>query len=1547
MSVRWSERPPLGRRSGGPGAPDASGRVAEPGAPDCPALGMSRRPGPQPVATDLVALVEGLLSAAGHGWTVHRGDTWCTAAPLERQPRAAGWKLHVSATPRTAAAVLTAIVPCLAAHRVAFKFAPDLAAVRALGSRECERAQAGKVVTVYPGDDRQFVALAEELDAVTHGLAGPRILSDRVYRTGSLVHHRYGAFDRPAELTADGVYRGVLVTPEGVTVADRREAHYTCPTWVTCPLPGPADEPAGPRAVLLGDRFTVRAALRHSTKGGVYLADDAVLGGTVVVKQARAHTEVDEAGRDARHALRREADMLLRLAPTGVVPRPLTTFAQDGDEFLVEEHLDRVPLGAWTAAHCRPGRGVPAYEAVAMARRLAELVAQVHERGVVLRDLSPTNVLVDAGGLPAVVDLELAAPVGARARRGGTPGYRAPEHDGPGPDPVAGVAEDLFALGCLFLLLALGCDPVLPADRPAGVAPVAPRLLAWLDAVARDHPAARALRPAIAALVVDDPRERAPVATVLPLLRPAEDPDAPSPARRAPDRARLVRDGLAHLLATMTPQRTDRLWSAGRGAAFDPAAVQHGAAGVLDTLTAALAGSADERRGELREAVATAAGWVRRRAAAEPRRLPGLHFGRSGTAWALHAAGAALGDPDLADAGVQMAAEIPLVHPANPDVAHGLAGAGLTALHLWSVTGADAMLDRARRCTDDLLAAAERSDGTVLWPVPSELDSELAGVRHHGFAHGTAGIGYFLLAAGAATGDGRATDLALAAADGLCDAALRDDGAAWWPAGPGGAERLVHWCNGSSGIGTFLLRAWRVGGRERHAELAAAAAVAVHRARWGSLPSACHGLAGNGEFLLDAAGLLGEPALREWAEDLAEAAALRHCRRDCRLLVADETGRDVVADAGTGLAGVLRFLLRLERGGARAWTVDEVIERPTPGAQTEQPEPFVPIARPPVRAGFRFSPSGRHGACLVGRGGRYAVEAWSFDPPRPRPVPAERPETRWTQPLPLDDGSLLVTRPIDARHHLTLVARDGTSRLLGVVDARGLRLLAGPATADGEPAEGEAGGGALGWALSTERDGSTRLWRIGADGPVEVGRVPGLVPSSAWLDPAGRSLAVGLLAEGRTRPVVIDTLDGSTRPLSDRPDDGVRPLLCAPATGLLVVGRGTDRIGWAGDHGRGPLALPDVLRSTDECRVWPLAVDPRGRHVLVQLDEPCRSHLAVYHPGADELVPVPVPAGVVGGSAHWGEDAMRFPFTGPASPPGLAELAPPTCGRFTLYPDRAGDDGADVPLAPVEHTVLAGPAGPIEAVVHGDRATAHAVLLALHGGPIGAWRLSYDPLLHELARAGLLVVAPNLRGGSGSGPRDEHTGRGAWGGPDLADLLALAHDLAEPTGAPLRLLGASYGAFLALLAAGIEPDLWSHVVAVAPFPSARRLYPEAGPSVRAMIERLDGLAPVEDGLGERDVTRFAPAVTARVLLAHGTADDVVPVSQARAVRDALRAAGSAAELRYLEYPGAGHGVLDDAAAPDLPRTVLAFLAAGPGPRTCRDRGETRPDGERG
>ncbi|MGH4009500.1 MAG: lanthionine synthetase LanC family protein [Pseudonocardiaceae bacterium] len=166
--------------------------------------------------------------------------------------------------------------------------------------------------------------------------------------------------------------------------------------------------------------------------------------------------------------------------------------------------------------------------------------------------------------------------------------------------------------------------------------------------------------------------------------------------------------------------------------------------------------------------------------------------------------------------------------------------------------------------------------------------------------------------------------LGLEAADTLCRVVVLDDGAAWWPAGPAEGNLLTYWCSGSSGIGSFLLRAWQVSREPQYAELAEQAALAVYRTRWLDLPSVCHGLAGNGEFLLDAAGILGKRRFAEQASELVAVAYLRHSLRSGRMVTCGENGRDVVADAGVGMSGMVQFLLRCRDGGARSWMVDEV-----------------------------------------------------------------------------------------------------------------------------------------------------------------------------------------------------------------------------------------------------------------------------------------------------------------------------------------------------------------------------------------------------------------------------------------------------------------------------------------------------------------------------------------------------------------------------------------------------------------------------------------------
>jgi len=78
----------------------------------------------------------------------------------------------------------------------------------------------------------------------------------------------------------------------------------------------------------------------------------------------------------------------------------------------------------------------------------------VHERGIVLGDLHPSNVLVQADGQIVLIDLEIASHVSEKLRPTlADPGFASP----PG---VMGFDIDLYALACLRLFNVLAANAV-------------------------------------------------------------------------------------------------------------------------------------------------------------------------------------------------------------------------------------------------------------------------------------------------------------------------------------------------------------------------------------------------------------------------------------------------------------------------------------------------------------------------------------------------------------------------------------------------------------------------------------------------------------------------------------------------------------------------------------------------------------------------------------------------------------------------------------------------------------------------------------------------------------------------------------------------------------------------------------------------------------------------------------------------------------------------------------------------------------------------------
>jgi tRNA A-37 threonylcarbamoyl transferase component Bud32 len=892
----------------------------------------------------LSKLAAEMLTSAGD-WSLRCQERWCLVSPAGHKLRRQGWKLHVSATPASAAEVLARTLPVLVSERCAAKFAADLDWVRWLNSPRCPRSMAGKFLTAYPDDDEHFRRVAGALDHATAGLVGPEILSDRRYRPASVVSFRYGGFVHHAVLDDDGGYRPVIVDPAGHLVEDRRDPWFAPPSWAVPVLADPPEVGArvvrGP--VLLAGRFAVHRAIRHSARGGVFLGTDRFSGAPVVVKQARAHMELDPSGRDCRDRLRHEAALLTVLAPGGLAPRLVAVVEEGEDLFLVREAVAGETLRWWLATRL-PGGGVTLVAGLALARALVWLFDTVHRTGLVLVDVSPNNIMVDSAGVLWLTDLDHAARQGERIHPVGTPGFIAPEHRAGGDGLPASAEADLFGLGGLLFLIATGTAPVLVPDEPPRRR-TADRLRGWLAAAGSDAPFASRLAGAVVGLMHERPDARWRPHRVMRVLesdgtagRPL--PRLPRPAELRRKVNQLIGDGLAELLARMAPGG-DRLWPASRfGARFDPCAVQHGAAGVLATLVHAAPWYADQDR--VRSGVELACRWIEERLLTEPRLLPGLYFGRSGTAWSLYEAAELLGDQRLAAAAVELALRVPVEWP-NRDVAHGAAGAGMMLLHLWRAAGDARLLPRLHACADGIVAAARDGDAGVAWPIPATLRSRLAGSTFHGYAHGTAGIAAFLLAAGTETGRAEYLRLAERAAETLVAATFREGAAAFWPPGPvdGAASGRADasWCKGAAGVGTFLLRMGQLGGGRRCLDLARAAGVAVYESRPRATTAHCHGLAGGGHLLLDLADMLGEESYRRWAWDLGQMMASRSARRAGRLLVPDETGQDTAADYGVGLAGAVDFLVRLRHGGPRPWTAEPHDARAAgAGAPAQRPQ---------------------------------------------------------------------------------------------------------------------------------------------------------------------------------------------------------------------------------------------------------------------------------------------------------------------------------------------------------------------------------------------------------------------------------------------------------------------------------------------------------------------------------------------------------------------------------------------------------------------------------
>ncbi len=765
---------------------------------------------------------------------------------------AQGWKLHVTASPWNAGAVLDSVISVVKDDPVAWKVLPSPLLVRSVNAGEAGVTQLGKFITLYPTTDEQAARLARVLDEAIDGPprpVGPLPPSDRAVRPGSPVSYRYGIFD---------AVQSDLIGPEGEALPDRRVGFHP-PPWSVDPIAAPPG------------------------LDGV----DIDTGTAVVVKVSGAGRAQAEDGRDGRDLGRHEASMLERLDDVPGVPA-LREVIDEGDVVaIVMEHVDGRSLDRVVARRAAED-GLPGpEELVALARALGRAVAGIHDRGIVIRDLAPSNVLVRDRSNVSIIDLELALALDDPDPFPsiGTRGFAAPQQVlGWGP----AIADDLWSFGALVRMLATGSNPSMAADPYEW----------WRVPLPSVRPDLAQLAPVLDRCQALDREDRpASVHEVLDALDRLDSTSSgqPSRARSAglPPRPAMRLDALAATLHDTVAS------SRGSESHLDPS-LYTGLAGGLLVL---LADAGDDPGGGARQLAAEMLPAVA--AASRSFEAPGagLLSGPTSVALVCAVAGARLDDPHLRELGVHLReGAATWGSERSDDVVSGTAGRLLADLWMDDLLGTD-LADPA--VVHDLL---DRRHEHTWWdrqgPAP-----------HLGYGHGVAGIADVLLRAHERWDVPEALAAALDARELLARTAVPclDGRGATWPSTPDGRRGLCGWCHGSVGVADFLLHV-ADHDREGDAGLTEAALTAAAGHHLGNRTSSlCCGLSGACETLLDgvAAGVVG-PERLEVPTVLLESFVVE---REGRVVAIDELPSSFVPSLYRGYAGVLVTLRRLRAGG--------------------------------------------------------------------------------------------------------------------------------------------------------------------------------------------------------------------------------------------------------------------------------------------------------------------------------------------------------------------------------------------------------------------------------------------------------------------------------------------------------------------------------------------------------------------------------------------------------------------------------------------------------
>jgi dipeptidyl aminopeptidase/acylaminoacyl peptidase len=237
------------------------------------------------------------------------------------------------------------------------------------------------------------------------------------------------------------------------------------------------------------------------------------------------------------------------------------------------------------------------------------------------------------------------------------------------------------------------------------------------------------------------------------------------------------------------------------------------------------------------------------------------------------------------------------------------------------------------------------------------------------------------------------------------------------------------------------------------------------------------------------------------------------------------------------------------------------------------------------------------------------------------------------------------------------------------------------------------------------------------------------------------------------------------------------------------------------------------------------------------------------------------------------------------------------------------------------------------------------VVLAVHGGPTGQARPSFNAVHQYLLARGYAILDLNFRGSTGYGKRFARLDNGRLR-PNAVRDMAAAADWLKTSGHPVEaskaaVMGGSYGGYMTFAALAQLPGKFAAGVSFVGVSNWVTALEGASPALKAS-DRVE-YGDIDNAEDREFFRQLSPlthvaGVRAPLLVSHGANDPRDPIAESDQFVRAVRERGG--EVEYLRFPDEGHGIRKLSNRVIAYRRVARFLerTLGPGVAACPTAG---------